>query len=185
MTAYCSENTMITVNDLQFEKYIPAAEIHQCVANVAAKINQDYAGKQPVLIAILNGSFVFAADLVRLLTIEHEIHFAKFSSYEGTESTGAVRQLIGVDLDLTGRDVIIVEDIIDTGTTMYNLMPKIRQMGVHSLELCTLLLKPGKLQVPLDIKYCAKEIPNAFILGYGLDYDNLGRNYPDIYVVKQ
>jgi len=176
---------MITVNDLQFEKFMPEAEIRQCVAAVAARINRDYAGRRPVLIAILNGAFIFAADLVRGLTIEHEIHFAKFSSYEGTETTGNVKELIGLNLDLTGRDVIIVEDIIDTGTTMYSLLPKIRQRGVRSVEICTLLLKPDKLQVPLDIKYCAKEIPNAFILGYGLDYDSLGRGYPDIYVVRQ
>ena len=175
---------MITVKDLHFEKFISADEIKSCVAEVAAKINQDYAGKVPVLIGILNGAFVFAADLVRELTIEHEIHFAKFSSYEGTETTGNVKELIGLNIDLKDRDVIIVEDIIDTGTTMYDLLPKIRQMGVKSLEICTMLFKPGKLKVPLNIKYCAKEIPNAFILGYGLDYDNLGRNYKDIYVLK-
>ena len=176
---------MITVNDLQFEKFIPAEEIQQCVASVAAKINHDYAGRVPVLIGILNGAFVFAADLVRHLSIEHEIYFAKFSSYEGTETTGNVKELIGLNMDLSGRDVIIVEDIIDTGTTMYDLLPRIRQMGVNSVEICTMLLKPGKLQVPLDIKYCAKEIPNAFILGYGLDYDELGRNLPDIYVLDE
>ena len=175
---------MITVNDLQFEKFISEAEIKKCVAEVAAKINRDYAGKVPVLIGILNGAFVFAADLVRELTVEHEIHFAKFSSYEGTETTGQVKQLIGLPQGLEGRDVIIVEDIIDTGTTMYNLLPQIQAQGVRSVEICTMLLKPGKLQVPLNIKYCAKEIPNAFILGYGLDYDNLGRGYKDIYVVK-
>ncbi len=175
---------MITVNDLNFEKFIPEEEIKSCVARVAAEINQDYAGKIPVLIGILNGAFVFAADLVRELTIEHEIHFAKFSSYAGTETTGEVKELIGLNMDLKDRDVIIVEDIIDTGTTMYNLLPRILQMGVKSLEICTMLLKPGKLQVPLNIKYCAREIPNAFILGYGLDYNNLGRNYKDIYVLK-
>lgn len=176
---------MITVKDLQFEPFILAEEIRQCVAGVAAKINQDYAGKTPLLIAILNGSFVFAADLVRMLTVEHEIHFVKFSSYAGTQTTGDVKQLIGLTCDLTDRDVILVEDIIDTGTTMYDIVPKIRQMGARSVEICTMLLKPGKLQVPLDVKYCAREIPNAFILGYGLDYDGLGRNYPDIYVVKE
>ncbi len=174
---------MITVKDLRFEKFMDEGQIKKGVAEVAAKINADYAGKTPVLIAILNGAFVFAADLVRELTVAHEIHFAKFSSYEGTETTGKVKQLIGVNCDLRGRDVIIVEDIIDTGTTMYDLLPKIREMGVSSLEICTLLLKPEKLKVPLNIKYCAMEIPNAFILGYGLDYDNLGRNYRDIYQV--
>ncbi|MBQ9362548.1 MAG: hypoxanthine phosphoribosyltransferase [Bacteroidaceae bacterium] len=175
---------MITVNDLHFEKFISEDEIKSCVAQVAAKINQDYSGKIPVLIGILNGAFVFAADLVRELAIEHEIHFAKFSSYDGTETTGNVKELIGINMDLKGRDVIIVEDIIDTGTTMYDLLPKIKQTGAKSVEICTMLLKPGKLQVPLRIKYCAKEIPNAFILGYGLDYNNLGRNYKDIYVLK-
>ncbi|MCH5175930.1 MAG: hypoxanthine phosphoribosyltransferase [Prevotellaceae bacterium] len=176
---------MITIKDKQFEPFINKGMIAERVEALAERLNDDYRGKRPILIAILNGAFMFAADLVRHLTFEHEIQFAKFSSYEGMETTGRVKQLIGVCSDLMDRDVIIVEDIIDTGTTMYSLIPQFRNMGVRSVEVATLLMKPGKLQVPLNVKYCAMEIPNEFIVGYGLDYDGLGRNYESIYVVKE
>ena len=176
---------MITIKDKQFEPFISREEIAERVAMLAERLNADYRGKCPIVIAILNGAFVFAADLVRHLTFEHEIQFAKFSSYEGMETTGKVKQLIGVYADLKGRDVIIVEDIIDTGTTMHNLIPQFQNMGVKSVEIATLLMKPKKMRVPLEVKYCAMEIPNEFIVGYGLDYDGLGRNYESIYVVKE
>jgi len=174
---------MITVDNLKFEIFITEAEIMAKVRNVAERINRDYKGKNPVLIGILNGVFIFAADLVRELTIEHEIHFAKVASYEGTETTGKVKELIGMNVPLEGRDVIVVEDIIDTGITMQHLLKQLNSQEPRSVEVCALLMKPGKLQVPLDIKYCALEIPNEFILGYGLDYNNKGRNYRDIYKV--
>ena len=174
---------MITVDNLNFEKFIPEAEIKAKIREVAKRIDSDYAESIPVLIGILNGSFIFAADLVRELSIPHEIHFAKVASYEGTETTGEVRQLIGINIPLEGRDVIIVEDIIDTGITMSHLLSSLKTSGARSVQVCTMLMKPGKLQIPLDIKYCAMEIPNEFILGYGLDYNNLGRNYRDIYKV--
>ena len=176
---------MITIKDKTFESFIDKGMIENRVVALAERLNADYRGKRPVLIAILNGAFMFAADLVRHLTFEHEIQFAKFSSYEGMETTGKVKELIGVCADLRDRDVIIVEDIIDTGTTMYSLIPQFWDMGVKSVEVATLLMKPGKLRVPLDVKYCAMEIPNEFIVGYGLDYDGLGRNYESIYVVKE
>ena len=176
---------MITIKDKQFEPFIHHQEIAERVATLAEKLNADYKGKNPVLIAILNGAFMFAADLVRHLTFDHEIQFAKFSSYEGMDTTGEVRELIGLSIDIKDRDVIIVEDIIDTGTTMYSLLPKLQAKGVKSVEIAVLLMKPGKLKVPLDVKYCAMEIPNEFIVGYGLDYDGIGRNYKSIYVVKE
>ena len=176
---------MITIKDKHFEPFIHHEQIAERVAQLADRLNKDYQGKDPVLISILNGAFMFTADLVRHLTFDHEIQFAKFSSYEGMETTGKVKQLIGVTTDLTDRDVIIVEDIIDTGTTMHNLLPKFRERGVRSVEIATLLMKPGKLRVPLNVKYCAMEIPNEFIVGYGLDYDGIGRNYKSIYVVKE
>lgn len=175
---------MITIKDKQFEPFIHHTQIAERVATLADKLNTDYKGKNPILIAILNGAFMFAADLVRQLNFEHEIQFAKFSSYDGMDTTGKVKELIGLSIDIKDRDVIIVEDIIDTGTTMYNLLPKLKERGTKSVEIAALLMKPGKLRVPLNMKYCAMEIPNEFIVGYGLDYDGIGRNYKSIYVVK-
>jgi hypoxanthine phosphoribosyltransferase len=176
---------MITINNKHFVPFIPQEQIAERVAALANRLNNDYAGMSPLLVVILNGAFMFAADLVRQLRFEHEIQFAKFSSYDGMNTTGNVKELIGITADITGRDVIIVEDIIDTGTTMYNLLPQLRNKGAKSVEVASLLMKPGKLQVALDVKYCAMEIPNEFIVGYGLDYDGYGRNYKDIYVVKE
>lgn len=174
---------MITVDNLQFERFIPETEVKARIIEVARRIDNDYEGRTPVLIGILNGAFIFAADLVRELNISHEIHFAKVASYDGTETTGQVRELIGLSIPLEGRDVIVVEDIVDTGITMSHLLESLRRSGARSVEVCTLLMKPGKLQVPLSVKYCAMEIPNEFILGYGLDYNNLGRGLKDIYKV--
>lgn len=176
---------MITIKDKQFDLFISHEQIDDRITALAEKLNADYAGKTPVLIGILNGAFIFAADLVRKLTFDHEIHFGKFSSYEGMDTTGKVKELIGVNIDLKDKDVIIVEDIVDTGVTMADLLPKFKAQGTKSVEIACLLMKPGKLRVPLDVKYCAMEIPNEFIVGYGLDYDDYGRNYKDIYVVKQ
>lgn len=176
---------MITIKDKQFKPYISCEKIEDIIAALAEKMNADYAGKTPILVGILNGAFVFAADLVRKLTFDHEIHFAKFSSYEGMETTGEVQQLIGLTADIKDRDVIIVEDIVDTGTTMAQIIPQFKAQGAKSVEIATLLMKPGKLKAKLDVKYCAMEIPNEFIVGYGLDYDGLGRQYKDIYVVAE
>lgn len=176
---------MIRINDKDFEISIPEAKIKERVQILAEKINSDYAEKTPILLCILNGAFMFAADLVRNLDFQPEIIFAKFSSYEGMDTTGKVKELIGVTADLKGRDVIIVEDIIDTGITMSNLLPKLKTQGAGSVRIATLLMKPDKLSVPLHVDYCAIEIPNEFIVGYGLDYDGLGRNYKDIYTVVE
>ena len=172
---------MVTIDNLKFEVYIPEDEIKQKVAEVAARINKDYADRKPIMIAVLNGVFIFAADLVRNLTIEHQIHFAKVASYSGTESTGTVEELIGLSVPLAGRDVIVVEDIVDTGNTMYHVLERLKDRGAKSVEICTLLSKPGRRQVDLNIKYCAMEVPDKFILGYGLDYNGQGRNLRDIY----
>lgn len=176
---------MITVKDKQFELMISEAQIKERVAAVAARLNQDYAGRNPLLVCVLNGAFVFAADLVRCLDFEHEIQFVRMSSYSGMDTTGKVREVMGLTADITDRDVIIVEDIVDTGVTLHHALPKFKAMGARSVEICCLLMKPEKLRVPLDVKYCALEIPAAFIVGYGLDYDEKGRNLRDIYVVKE
>ncbi len=173
----------VTIKDKTFETSIPEAEIQRRVKAVAERINHDFEGRRPLLLSVLNGSFIFAADLMRNLTIDCEISFVKVASYEGTESTGKVRKLIGVSVPLKGRDVIIVEDIVDTGATMQSMLKMLEEYEPKSLHICTLLTKPEKLQVPLNIEYCAIEIPNDFIVGYGLDYDQLGRNLRDIYTV--
>lgn len=176
---------MITIKDKQFVPFIKAEEIQQCITRLAERINKDYADKNPLLVCVLNGAFVFAADLVRCLTFNHEIQFVRLSSYSGMDTTGKVREVIGLTADIRDRDLIIVEDIVDTGITLHHAIPGFLAKGARSVEICTLLMKPEKLKVPLNVKYCAMEIPAAFIVGYGLDYDEQGRQYPDIYVVKE
>lgn len=176
---------MIHILDRNFEKSIPEDVIRQRVKDLAAKLNKDYEGKNPVMICILNGAFMFAADLVRELSFQPEIIFAKFTSYDGMKTTGVVRELIGVNANLLARDVIIVEDIVDTGTTMYNVLPLFHAKGANSVKIACFLQKPNCLKVPLKVDYCAMEIPNDFIVGYGLDYNGMGRNYKDIYTVVE
>ena len=175
----------IKILDKTFKTFIPESEIQKRVAAVAEKINHDMAGKNPLLLAVLNGSFIFAADLIRYLTIPCEISFVKLASYQGTTSTGKIKEIIGINENLENRDVIIVEDIVDTGNTMKRMLETLGTRNPRSLHICTLLVKPGKLQVPLNIEYCAMEIPNDLIVGYGLDYDQQGRNLRDIYTVVE
>ena len=175
----------IKILDKTFKTFIPESEIQKRVAAVAEKINHDMAGKNPLLLAVLNGSFIFAADLIRYLTIPCEISFVKLASYQGTTSTGKIKEIIGINENLENRDVIIVEDIVDTGNTMKRMLETLGTRNPRSLHICTLLVKPGKLQVPLNIEYCAMEIPNDFIVGDGLDYDQQGRNVRDIYTVVE
>ena len=175
----------IKIKDKTFKTFIPESEIQKRVAAVAERINHDMAGKNPLMLAVLNGSFIFAADLMRYLTIPCEISFVTLASYQGTTSTGKIKEVIGINESLEGRDVVIVEDIVDTGATMKRMLETLGTRNPKSLHICTLLLKPGKLQVPLDIEYAAMEIPNDFIVGYGLDYDQQGRNLRDIYTVVE
>ncbi|MCQ2197139.1 MAG: hypoxanthine phosphoribosyltransferase [Bacteroidaceae bacterium] len=173
------------VKDKEFRVSIPESEILKQVARVAKEINRDYEGETPVFLAVLNGSFMFAADLLREITLPCEISFVKMTSYEGVNSTGTIREMIGLNTDITGRPVIIVEDIVDTGLTMAHMLETLKAHNPKSVDICTLLLKPDKLKVNLDVRYCCLEIPNEFILGYGLDYDQLGRNTRDIYTVVE
>ena len=172
--------SIVQIKDKRFKTFISEDEIQQRVKAVADKINHDMEGKKPLLLAVLNGSFVFAADLMRHITIPCEISFVKLASYEGTVSTGKVVEVMGLNEDITGRDVIIVEDIVDTGKTMERMLDTLGTRNPNSLHICTLLLKPEKLKIPLNIEYAAMEIPNDFIVGYGLDYDQEGRNLRDI-----
>ena len=173
----------VTIKDKTFGISIPEEVIRQKVKAVAERINHDMAGKNPLLLAVLNGSFVFAADLMRELTIPCEISFVKLASYQGTTSTGKVKEVIGINENLAGRTVIIVEDIVETGLTIQQMLESLGTRNPESVHVCTLLLKPEKLQVDINVEYVAISIPNDFILGYGLDYDQQGRNLKDIYTL--
>lgn len=173
----------IKIKEKQFAISIPEAEILTAVQRVADAINHDLEGKEPLFLSVLNGAFMFTADLMKRITIPCEVSFIKLSSYEGTSSTGQVRQLMGLNQCIKGRTVVIVEDIVDTGLTMQKLLELLQAQEPAEVHIATLLLKPDKLKVPLHIEYAAMQIPNDFIVGYGLDYDGFGRNYKDIYTV--
>lgn len=174
----------ILVKDRYFKTFITADEIARRVEELGARISADLQGRNPLFLAILNGSFVFAADLVRQVTVPFSISFMRVSSYEGMASTGTLREVLGLTEDIEGRTVVIIEDIIDSGLTMRSLVDSLKALRPADLRICTLLTKPGNLQTQLDIDYCAFEIPNDFIVGYGLDYDGFGRGLPEIYVVE-
>ena len=173
----------IQVKDKSFSLFIPEDKILKEVKRIAAQINKDYEGQEPVFLAVLNGSFIFAADLLKEVNLPCEISFVKLASYQGVSTTGEIREVIGLNTDLTGRPVIIIEDIVDTGLTMAHMLEELKKQNPASIDICALLLKPGKMQVDLDIKYCCLQIPNDFIVGYGLDYDGYGRNSRDIYTL--
>ena len=175
----------IQIKDKRFTPFIPEERILKEVARVASEINRDLEGTNPLFLSVLNGAFMFAADLMRNLTIPSEISFVKLASYAGTSSTGKVKELVGLNDDIEGRTVVIVEDIVDTGVTMKHLLETLQARKPKEIRIATLLLKPDKLKVELDIHYVAMRIPNDFIVGYGLDYDGLGRNYRDIYTVME
>ena len=175
----------IKVKDKEFAVSIPEEKILKEVDRIAAQINKDLEGKNPLFLAVLNGSFVFAADLFRRINIPAEISFVKLASYEGTASTGVIKEVIGLSENIAGRTVVVVEDIIDTGKTMQKLLENLGTRSPEAIHVCTLLLKPDKLKVDLDVDYVALEIPNDFIVGYGLDYDGYGRNLKDIYTVVE
>ena len=176
---------MIQVLDKQFEVSIPESEIRRQVGRVASEINHDYEGQTPVFLAILNGSFIFAADLLREISLPCEVSFVKLASYEGVNSTGRIHEMIGLNVDITDRPVIIIEDIVESGLTMAHMLETLSRHNPRSIDVCTLFLKPNKLKVQLDIRYRCFEIPDDFILGYGLDYNQQGRNTKDIYTIKE
>ena len=174
---------LVDVNGKKFKISIPAEEIKQRVKSLGEQISKDYAGKNPLFLAVLNGSFVFAADLYREISIPSEISFVKLASYQGVTSTGTISEVIGINEELTNRHIIIVEDIVDTGYTMQHMLETLGTRSPASIRICSLLTKPEKLQVPIDIDYVAFKIPNLFVVGYGLDYDQQGRNLKDIYTI--
>jgi hypoxanthine phosphoribosyltransferase len=172
---------IIQVLDKKFQPYIKAEQIQEQINKLAQQLNKDYADKKPLFIAILNGSFMFASDLFKELTIDAEICFIKLASYKGTKSTGNVITSIGLDMPLTDRHVIIVEDIVDTGKTLSEFLPQLVNQQPASLKIAALLHKPEALVHPLTIDYIGFNVPNKFLLGFGLDYDGLGRNLKEIY----
>lgn len=175
----------VQVKDKTFRIFIESASIQKRVSEISAQIDAEYQGRKPLFIVVLNGAFMFAADLFKNLKIECEVTFVKLSSYSGTKSTEVVKELIGLNENISGRDVIIVEDIIDTGITMENMMEKFKQSNPSSLKICTMLFKPNAFRKNYKIDYIGIEIPNDFIIGYGLDYDGFARNLPDIYTLVQ
>ncbi len=171
----------IQVHDKKFTPYLTAKQINDEVGRVAAEINKDYQGKRPLFIAILNGAFMFASDLFKEISIDAEICFIKLASYKGTKSTGQVITAIGLDMDLVNREIIIIEDIVDTGKTLSQFLPQLMNQRPASLKIAALLHKPEALEHDIKIDYLGFSVPNKFLLGYGLDYDGLGRNLKEIY----
>ncbi len=170
----------ITLHDKTFTTYLSEADIQLKVKNITDQLNTDYKGKRPLFIAILNGSFMFAADVFKNLTVDAEICFIKLASYRGMKSSGEVITAIGLDVDLFGRDVVILEDIVDTGKTLHEFLPKLDHQQPKSLKIAALLHKPDATRFPLKIDYLGFSIPDKFVVGYGLDYDGLGRNLKEI-----
>jgi hypoxanthine phosphoribosyltransferase len=177
--------SQIKVHDKEFGTYLSEEVILQKVKELAAAINKDYEGKRPLFVAILNGSFMFASDLFKQLTINAEICFIKLASYKGTRSTGHVITAIGLDHDLYNRHVVIIEDIVDTGKTLNEFLPQLHHQNPASLKIVALLHKPEATQFPITVDYTGFSIPNKFVVGYGLDYDGLGRNLKEIYQLAE
>lgn len=177
--------SIIHIRDKSFQIYLSAGHIQEGIKTMAARINIDLRDENPLFIAILNGAFIFAADLFRKLTIDAEISFIKLASYKGTRSTGHVVTAIGLDIDLFNRTVVILEDIVDTGKTLHEFLPNIEHQHPKKLLIASLLSKPEVRQYPVNIDYVGFSVPDKFLLGYGLDYDGLGRNLPEIYQVVE
>ena len=174
----------IQVLDKTFEPYLKEAAIQEKITELAEQLNKDYAGKRPLFLSILNGSFLFTADLFKQITIEAEVSFIKLASYKGTSSTGNVITAIGLDTNVKDRHIVILEDIIDTGKTLHHYLPQLDSMQPASVKIAVLLNKKEALQYPVQVDYACFDIPNKFVVGYGLDYDGLGRNSKDIYQLK-
>ena len=173
----------ITLKDKTFGISIPENELLTAIEKVAEKMRKDLEGKNPIFLVVLNGAFMFAADLMKRVEIPAQMSFIKLSSYSGTNSTGSVNEIIGLNEDVKGRTVVIVEDIVDSGLTMSKMVEILKNKGVSELKIATLFFKPDALKYPLNLDYVVMPIPNDFIVGYGLDYDGYGRNLRDIYTL--
>lgn len=173
----------IKLYDKVFRMSLPEEEIINRVKVVAEQINKEYKGRRPLFLSVLNGAFMFTSDLMKEINIECEISFVKLASYQGTMSTGKVHEVIGINEDLSGRDIIIVEDIVESGKTIMQMMDSLSNRQPASIKVCTLFFKPSKLEEKINVDYAAIVIPDDFIVGYGLDYNQLGRNLRDIYTI--
>ena len=175
----------VTVHNKNFEIFIEEAKIQKAIADMAAKMNEDFKDKKPLFLAVLNGSFMFAADLFKHLTIDCEISFVKLSSYHGTQTTEKVKELIGINENLKGRTIVVLEDIVDTGITINAMMAQLMQQEPAEIKIATLLFKPAAYIQRVHLDYVGMEVAKVFLLGYGLDYDGLGRNLRDIYKIVE
>ena len=178
-------NNTVTIHDKSFDIYISSDEIAEINRSLAEQINPLYKGKEPIVLCILNGSFIFAADLVRNFDFNLKMEFVRYSSYEGTGSTGTVTKILGLKTELKGKDVILLEDIVDTGLTLSKAMKDLWSQEPSSIKIVSLLLKPEALQYDIPVDFVGKSISNEFVVGYGLDYDELGRDLPAIYKIKE
>ncbi len=175
----------VKLHDKSFQIYLEESVIQERVKELAQTINKDYKGKTPIILCILNGSFIFTADLVRHFDFPLTVEFVRYSSYEGTSSTGKITKMLGMKSDIAGQDVIIVEDIVDTGFTLFNALEELQKKSPNSIQITSLLVKPEALKYDVPCAYVGFEIPNDFVVGYGLDYDEHGRDLPAIYKLKE
>lgn len=173
----------IKIKDKEFSLFIGESDIQRYIKKIAAAINKELRGKNPLFLVVLNGAFMFAADLMKSVDIDCQISFVKLSSYSGTSSTKVVRELIGLDEQLVGRHVVVVEDIVDTGHTMAHILETIKGLGAEDVKIATLVFKPDTFIYDYPIDYIGVSVPNDFIVGYGFDYDGYGRNSADIYKI--
>ncbi len=174
----------IKLHDLDFVPYLEEEKLDQIVSAMADKINTKYAGKTPLFVVVLNGAFIFASDLMKQVKLDCEVSFLRVSSYRGTSSTGEVKEMMPIGTDVTGRDVVLIEDIVDTGKTMGEVKTKMLSEGANSVSICSLLFKPDAFVGNYLVDFIGIEIPDRFVVGYGLDYDGLGRNLPALYQIK-
>ena len=175
----------VRLKDKNFQLFIDSKELNNSIESLSNKINQDYSEREPIFLCVLNGAFVFAAELIKRFNHECQVSFVKLSSYQGVQSSGTINSLIGLNEDIKEKDVIIVEDIVDTGQTIANIVENILNKNPRSIEVATLLYKPKSYQKQIPIKYRAIEIGNDFIVGFGLDYIGLGRNLEEIYIIEK
>jgi len=173
----------VQILDRRFREFIPEQKIQEKIIELAAQINNDFSGKEVIFVGILNGAFMFASDLFKRIDLKAQITFIKLASYTGTSSSGAVRELIGWNEDLKNKSVIIIEDIVDTGVTLEHTINNLIIRNVREIKIAALLLKPESYKKPVHIDYLGFEIPNEFVVGYGLDYDGFGRNLPSVYKI--
>lgn len=170
--------------DQNFDIFITSDEIQKRIFELSSLINRDYEGKNPIFLSVLNGAFIFTADFMREVNIAAEVSFIKLKSYKKMETSGRVKELLGLEHNIFDRNIVIVEDIVDTGKTLSHILSEFKELGAKSIEILALLHKPETSRYPVDLKYVGFEIPNEFVVGYGLDYEGYGRNLKDIFKVK-